>query len=377
MNEMLLLTPGPSPVPEKIRAALSQSMIHHRTGEFRTILGNLHKGLQEICATGNPVVVFAASGTGAMEASVSNFLSSGDKVITIAGGKFGQRWGEICRAFGLEVIEIDVEWGQAPQPEVLEDKLASNPEVKAVFTTLCETSTATAYDIEALAAKVKDKQAIFIVDAISGLGQDKLLADQWGVDVVVGGSQKGLMLPPGLAFLSVSEKAQKLNQEAKLPRYYFDLTPALKKHKTNDTPWTAAVSLVRAAEVAVEIIINEGLDNRYQRFAKLAKATRAAGEAIGLKVLSQRPSASATAFIVPDKIASSELVKQLRAKYKLAIAGGQAQLKDKIIRIAHMGAIDARDLIQGFSLLENVLVENSCQFTLGASLKKFQEVYYD
>jgi aspartate aminotransferase-like enzyme len=352
-------------------------MIHHRTGEFRTILGNLHKGLQEICATGNPVVVFAASGTGAMEASVSNFLSSGDKVITIAGGKFGQRWGEICRAFGLEVIEIDVEWGQAPQPEVLEDKLASNPEVKAVFTTLCETSTATAYDIEALAAKVKDKQAIFIVDAISGLGQDKLLADQWGVDVVVGGSQKGLMLPPGLAFLSVSEKAQKLNQEAKLPRYYFDLTPALKKHKTNDTPWTAAVSLVRAAEVAVEIIINEGLDNRYQRFAKLAKATRAAGEAIGLKVLSQRPSASATAFIVPDKIASSELVKQLRAKYKLAIAGGQAQLKDKIIRIAHMGAIDARDLIQGFSLLENVLVENSCQFTLGASLKKFQEVYYD
>ncbi len=376
MKRKNLMTPGPSPVPSFIREILAQEIIHHRTDEFRNILAKVHKGLQDLLLTKNPVVVLAASGTGAMEAAVSNLFSTGDKVITIAGGKFGQRWTEIAKSFSLDVIEMELNWGDPVSPRALEKLLNENKQVKAVFTTLCETSTATVYDIETITKIAKNAGAITIVDAISGLGQDRLLTDRWGVDVVVSGSQKGLMLPPGLSFISVGEKAKELIEKSSLPKYYFSLKKALDKHKTNDTPYTPAVTLIMALAAALTEINQEGIQKRWERFEKLAKATRAAGEALGLSILSGSPSASVTAIKVPENIKSSEIVKLLRNEYGLSIAGGQAQLKDKIIRIAHMGWINEQDLISCFSLLEVALKKMGHKFNSGSSLAQLEEVLY-
>jgi aspartate aminotransferase-like enzyme len=376
MKRKNLMTPGPSPVPSFLREALAKEIIHHRTNEFRNILANVHQGLQNILFTKNPVVVLSASGTGAMEAAVSNLFSKGDKVIAISGGKFGQRWAEIANNFSLDVIEMEINWGDAPDPKEVEKILSANEGVKAVLTTLCETSTATVYDIEKIAKIAKDAGAISVVDAISGLGQDRLLTDQWGVDVVVSGSQKGLMLPPGLSFLSISDKAKALLEKSDLPKYYFDLKKAINKFETNDTPYTPAVTLVVALAAALDAINKEGIKTRWENFEKLAKATQSAAKAIGLTLLSSRPSASATAIKMPENIKSSQVVKILRDKYGLSIAGGQAQLKDKIIRIAHMGWINAQDLIACFSLLEAVLKELGHQFKTGSSLVQLEEVIY-
>ncbi|MCF7887053.1 MAG: alanine--glyoxylate aminotransferase family protein [Candidatus Omnitrophica bacterium] len=376
MKRKNLMTPGPSPVPSFLREALAKEMIHHRTDEFRNILADVHQGLQNLLFTKNPVVVLSASGTGAMEAVVSNLFSKGDKVVAISGGKFGQRWTEIANNFSLDAIEFKINWGDAPEPKELEKVLNENQNVKAVLTTLCETSTATVYDIENIAKIAKSTGAISVVDAISGLGQDKLLTDQWKVDVVVSGSQKGLMLPPGLSFLSISDKAKALIEKSDLPKYYFDLKKAISKHETNDTPYTPAVTLVVALATALDAINKEGVKARWEKFEKLAKATRSAAEALGLTILSSRPSASATAIKMPENIKSSQVVKILRDKYGLSIAGGQAQLKDKIIRIAHMGWINAQDLIACFSLLEAVLKEVGHQFKTGSSLMRLEEVIY-
>ncbi|MCF7877042.1 MAG: alanine--glyoxylate aminotransferase family protein [Candidatus Omnitrophica bacterium] len=376
MKHKKLMTPGPSPVPSFLREVLAKEIIHHRTDEFRNILADAHQGLQSLLCTKNPVVILSASGTGAMEAAVSNLFSKGDKIIAISGGKFGQRWDEIANSFSLDVIEMKVEWGAAADCKKLEEIFNKNKGVKAVLTTLCETSTATVHDIENITKIAKKANAITVVDAISGLGQDKLLTDQWGVDIVVGGSQKGLMLPPGLSFVSVSDKAKSLMKESDLPKYYFDLKKALNKHKSNDTPYTPAVTIVAALAVALDALNKEGIEKRWEKFEKLAKATRAAAKALGLSILSSRPSASTTAIKLPDNIKSSQIVKILREKYGLAIAGGQAQLKDKIVRIAHMGWINAQDLISCFSLFEVALKEVGHQFKSGSSLVRLEEVIY-
>ncbi len=376
MKRKNLMTPGPSPVPAFLRESLAKEIIHHRTDEFRKILADVHQGLKSILLTDNPVVVFSASGTGAMEAAVSNLFSKGDKVIVISGGKFGQRWGEISNNYALDVIEMKINWGDTPDPEKLGEILEKNKGIIAVLTTLCETSTATVYDIENITKIAKKNKAITVVDAISGLGQDKLLTDQWGVDVVVGGSQKGLMLPPGLSFLSLNNTAQELIKKSDLPKYYFDLKKALAKHQANDTPYTPAVGLVVALAASLEAINKEGVEKRWGRFEKMAKAVKSAAEGLGLSLLSARPSASVTAIQVPPEIKSSQIVKLLRSKYGLSIAGGQAQLKDKIIRIAHMGWINEQDLISSFSLLEAVLKESGHKFKIGSSLQQIEEALY-
>jgi len=376
MNKRYLLTPGPSPVPSQIREALSKEIIHHRTDEFKDILQNVHNGLKDVFRTSNPVLIFSSSGTGAMEAAVSNLCSAGDKVITVSGGKFGKRWTEIARAYGLDVIELSVEWGSAPSGDEIANLLEKNRGVKAVFTTLCETSTATVYDIEAIAKAVKDTDAVFVVDAISGLGQDRFLTDDWGVDVAVSGSQKGFMLPPGLSFISISDKARDKLKNSSLPKYYYDLNKALKSYEKNDTPFTSSVSLIVGLKEAINLIMDEGLEERWERFKKMSLAVQEAAKGIGLKVLSRRPSASVTAILTPENIASSKLVGRLRKEYGLSIAGGQEHLKDKIIRIAHMGWIGIEDLIVGFSFLEKGLRSMGYDVKPGASLDKLQEVYY-
>ncbi len=369
-----LLTPGPTYIPSLIREVLAKEIIHHRTQEFRDILKEVHQNLKKIFCTENPVIIFTSSGTGAMEAAVSNFLSYKGKVIVINGGKFGQRWKEIAQSYKLEIVEYKFNWGEVPSLEVLDELLKKNKDVKAIFTTLCETSTGTVYDIKEIASLVKDKDILLVVDAISGLGQDELLTDEWGVDVVVGASQKGLMLPPGLSFISVSPKAERFMNSSDLPKYYFDLKKALKSYFNNDTPFTPSVSLIIALKIALEMMMKEGIKQRWKKFSFLASATRNAALSLGLTLFSKRPSNSVTAINVPSGIKAGDLVKLLRKKYKISIAQGQAEFKDRIFRIAHMGAIDRDDLTVCFSFLEKSLEELGYKnFEKGISSKIIQE----
>ncbi|MCM8774175.1 MAG: aminotransferase class V-fold PLP-dependent enzyme, partial [Candidatus Omnitrophica bacterium] len=269
-----------------------------------------------------------------------------------------------------------LEAGCAPLISEVKAILDKEKDIKGVLTTLCETSTATVYDIEGMGKILKDKNTLLIVDAISGLGQDKLLSDEWGVDVVVSASQKGLMLPPGLGFLSISEKAKDFLKNSKLPRYYFDLNKALKSYEKDDTPFTPSVSLIVGLEKALKLIKEEGLEKRWGKFARLSMATREAAKALGLEIFSKAPSSSVTAIVSPPNIKASELVKKLRKDWGLSIAAGQDELKDKIFRIAHMGWVNQDDLIVCFSLLEKALKDLGYSFKLGSSLQRFQEVFY-
>jgi aspartate aminotransferase-like enzyme len=244
MKRTYLMTPGPSPVPSFVREALAREIMHHRTDEFREILQAVHEGLKEVFCTKHPVLMFASSGTGAMESAVCSLFSKGDTVIAVCGGKFGERWAELGKVFGLNVVEMNVEWGVSPTSQDLKKMLDQHKDAKGVLTTLCETSTATVFDIEEIAKVTRGHDILLVVDAISGLGQDKLLPDEWGVDVVVSGSQKGFMLPPGLAFISLSPKAQSFMKTSDLPKYYFDLNSALQSYAKSDTTFTPAVSLI-------------------------------------------------------------------------------------------------------------------------------------
>lgn len=377
MKHKILMTPGPSPVPSFVRAALAAEIIHHRTEEFRAILGDVSGMLKEIFCTKNPVLTLASSGTGAMEAAVSNLFSPHDKVLGVYGGKFGERWVRLAQTFSLDVVVMDVTWGQAPAVKEIVKILDENKGIKAVLTTLCETSTATVYDIEAIAKLTRDRGILLVVDAISGLGQDVLRTDDWGVDVVVSASQKGMMLPPGLAFISLNEKAQAAVKNSRLPKYYFDLNKALKDYPKNDTPFTPAVSLIIALRESLAAIIKEGVENRWSKFEKMAYAAQEAGRALGLAIFSRRPSASVTALIAPASIKSSDIVKKLRKEHGVSIAAGQDEIKDKIFRIAHMGAITEEDLKICFSLLEKVLAELGYNFKEGAALSRLKEVFHE
>ncbi|MBP7088013.1 MAG: alanine--glyoxylate aminotransferase family protein [Candidatus Omnitrophica bacterium] len=377
MKRKFLMTPGPSPVPSFVRESLSREIMHHRTSEFQEILKDVHNGLKKIFCTENPVLILASSGTGAMEAAVANLFSRGNKVISTCGGKFGERWTNIAKSFSLEVIEMNTQWGTSPSLKELNAILEKDNNIKGVLTTLCETSTATVFDIKEIAKVTKQKGVLLLVDAISGLGQDKLLSDEWGVDVVVSSSQKGLMLPPGLSFISLNNKAQEALKNSDLPKFYFDLKKALKSYGENDTPFTPAVSLVVALKDAVDAINAEGLNTRWSKFEKMAYAAQEGLRALGLEIYSKSPSASVTAAFSPQGVKASDLVKKLRKDYGLSIAAGQGDIKDKIFRIAHMGWINEQDLIMCFSLLEKAFKDLGYKFKVGASLSRLEEVFYD
>jgi len=375
MKKYRLMSPGPTPVPEKVLLEMADTIIHHRTPEFQSILKDVNVKLKAVMRTDNPVVIFASSGTGAMEASVINLLSKGDKALCINGGKFGERFGEICRAYGVETITYDVVWGESANPEHVKELLDKNPDVKAVYSTLCETSTGVRNDIESIAKIVSATEAVLVVDAISGLAADEFLPDAWGVDVVVSGSQKGLMLPPGLAFLSVSEKAEKLIEKSDLPKYYFDLNVALKSHKKDDTPWTPGVSLIKGLNKILDMLLAEGVDNVIERHAILASATREAIKAMGLELFTGNPSNAVTSVKVPEGVNGPDLVKKMRDEQNITIAGGQASLKGKIFRIAHLGYMDKYDTISAIAGLEIVLKQLGFNVEPGKGVGKIEEMF--
>jgi len=377
MKKNYLLTPGPTPLPPEICEALARPIIHHRTPQFQAVLKEAHEGLKYIFQTRNEVFILASSGTGGMESAVSNFFSPGDTVITVEAGKFGERWTEICQAYGINCEVIKVEWGQAVNPQDIETKLKSaGGRIKGVFTTLCETSTGAAADIRAIGGVVKTTEAILIVDAISGLGAIDLRSDEWNCDLVVSGSQKGLMLPPGLGFISVSQKAWKLAENSKCPKYYFDLRAAKKAYASTDTTWTPAIGLIIALNEAIKMMKFEGLEKIFSWHHKMAEAVRAAVKSLGLELFAPGASSEVvTAVKVPAGIDGEKLVKTMRDTYGVTIAGGQAEMKGRIFRFAHMGYIGEFDIITGISCLEKVLFQMGYKFELGAGVAAAEKVF--
>jgi len=376
MRKNYLLTPGPTPLPTEVLQAMALPIIHHRTPQFQAVLKQVTEGLKYVFQTANDVFILASSGTGGMEAAVVNLLSAGDTAITIEGGKFGERWTEICKAYGINTEVVKVEWGKAVDAGEIAGRLKANPKIKAVFATLCETSTGVVNDMAALGSVVKATGAVLVVDAISGLGAIDLKTDAWACDVVVSGSQKGLMLPPGLGFISVSQKAWGLINSSKSPKYYFDLKTAKKALDKTDTPFTPAITLVIALNEALKMMKSDGLENIFARHKKMADAVRSGVKALGMTLFSPTASSDVvTAANVPAGIDGEKLVKTMRDTYGVTIAGGQAELKGKVIRIAHMGFIEELDIIAGISCLEKVLAQMGHKFTLGSGVKAAEEVF--
>ncbi len=353
----ILLTPGPTPVPPEVLRVMAEPIFHHRTPRYRELFREVSSALKTVFRTTQNVYTFTGSGTLAMEASVVNFLSPGDKVITLEAGKFGERWGEITKRYQLNTIQIKVPYGETISPNAVEKVLKLHPDVKAVYGTLCETSTGVLLDIEAIAKLVAKTQAIFVVDAISGLAADRLEMDGWNVDIVVSGSQKGLMIPPGLAFLAASQKAWALNKNAKLPRYYVDLTQCEKSLKDWDTPFTPAITLVLALREALLRIKKEGIEKIWSQTAKLAAETREAVKQLSLELFSKRPANTLTAVKVPAGIDGEKLISIMRDEKGVTMAGGQGEMKGKIFRVSHMGFISESDIRIGISVLKETLEE--------------------
>ena len=357
MKPDILLTPGPTPLPPQVREALGRPIIHHRTSQYRALFKRSLEGMQTVLQTSKPVLCFTSSGTGAMEAAVVNLLSPGDEAIVVLGGKFAERWQTLCKAYGIAAVTVPVAYGDAVDPKAVAAALSAHPKAKAVFSTLCETSTGVVNDIQALAALTRASQAVLVVDAISGLLADECRTDAWGVDVVVTGSQKGLMLPPGLAFMSLNERAWALAEQAKTPRFYTDLRLYKKALADDDTPFTSAVSIVVALEEALKLILRTGVPQMIQRCALMAQAARAGAEALGLSLFSKRPSNGVTAVNVPPGVDGKQLTKIMYDRSHVMVAGGQGDMAGKIFRFAHMGYIAPDDVVAGLAALEQALTE--------------------
>lgn len=376
MKKKYLLTPGPTPLPPEVMSALAKPIIHHRTVEYSALFVEANEGLKSLFQTTEDVFTFASSGTGAMEASVVNLFSPKDKVIAVEAGKFGERWLELCNVYGLDVVPVHVPWGKAVEPSLIEKLLNENPDAKAVFVTLCETSTGVKTDIKAIAEITGKTNAVIVVDAVSGLGAMELKIDEWGVDVVVAGSQKGMMLPPGLAFISLSKKAQKMLETSTLPKYYLSLKAYKKALDKSSTPYTPAISLTVALREALKLIQDEGLENVLKRHALLAEATREAVKALGLELFASSPAEAVTSVKLPDGMDGVKLYKIMKDEIGVQVAGGQAHLKGKILRIAHLGYMDASDVILCISALETALIKIGYQVKAGEGIKVAQKILY-
>ncbi|MGI6595758.1 MAG: alanine--glyoxylate aminotransferase family protein [Elusimicrobia bacterium] len=358
MLKKRLFTPGPTSVPEEILLEMAAPIMHHRTDEFISVAKEVFENLRYIFQTKNDVFVIASSGTGAMETSITSFLSKGDKVLVISGGKFGERFKEISLAYQLDVISVDLKWGEKLNPDTIKELLEKNPDIKAVFGTLCETSTGTHFDIQTIGEIVSGyEDTIFVVDAISSLGAVPCLTDDWKIDVVITGSQKAFMLPPGLAFMSVSDKAWKKTETSNLPKYYFNLKKYKKTLAKNDFPFTIPVSLVIGLKKSLNIIKTAGIEKIWEEHRIRAEATKQAMVAAGLKLFSEAPSNAVTAVLLPENVEGDKLIKLLRTKYGISLAGGQDHMKGKIIRISHLGWQDEFDVLTAINAIGVGLTE--------------------
>jgi aspartate aminotransferase-like enzyme len=372
-----LFTPGPTPLLMEAQARALTATLHHRTEAFRQIMRETLENLKYYFNTKNDVLIFSSSGTGAMEGSVSNLLSPGDRVLVGTAGKFGERWLELAKVYGIEAVKVEAPYGQPVSVEEIKTQLETNGPFRAVYVQATETSTAVSHDVKALGTLVSQyAETCLVVDAITGLGTTELHPDEWGLDIVVGGSQKALMIPPGLAFASVSEKAWKMIEKSKLPRYYFDYAKERKNLAKAESSYTPATTLVVSLHAALNYIRSIGLDGLIANAAMLAEATRAAADALGLKLFAKSSPANAvTAICPPEGIDSGAIVKELRTRFGAVVANGQGTMKGKIFRLAHLGYFDVADVFAIVAALEIVLQKIGHKVELGSGVRAAQEVY--
>ncbi len=376
IKKQRLLTPGPTPLYPPALHAMMASDIHHRTEDFRKAYRSCLSDLKEVMGTRNDVLMFCASGTGAMDASVSNLFSRGDKAIVCSAGKFGERWAEIAKAYGLDANVLTVPYGQTVQPAAIAEALAKEPATKGVFLQASETSTGAVHDVQAIAALVAKTEAILVVDAITGLGTMPLDIDGWGLDVVIGGSQKAFMIPPGLAFVSISPKAWKFAETSNLPHYYFNFKKEKKSGDAGESSWTPSTALILAMAEALKYVRQVGMAQLVENAQMLAAAARAAMQALGLELFSAAsPGSSVTAVKAPAGLDSGVIVKEFRSRFGAIIANGQGSMKGQIFRIAHLGYFDFADLFAVVAGLEIILNANGYPVQYGSGVAAVQEYY--
>lgn len=375
MIKNYLLAPGPTPVPPRAALAMATPIIHHRTPQFSAIFADAKAALKELFQTSQDVLMLAASGTGAMESAITNLFSPSDQVLTINGGKFGERWTKLAAKFGLSPVEYKIEWGQAASPDKVVELLDQNPGIRAVLVQACDTSTTVVHPIEKLAEITRKRDVLLIVDGITGVGVVDIPMDKWGIDVLITGSQKAVMLPPGLALIALSERAWERAKASKIPRFYFDLAKERENVAKNTTAWTPAISLIIGLREVLMMMKEETFPKLFARHARMAEATRAAAKALGLKLVApDAPSAGMTGVYVPEGVDGGKLVAYLRDKMGVTFAGGQDQLKGKIVRIAHMGYMGAFDVVTAIAALEMAMLHFGHPVKLGTGVGAAQQV---
>lgn len=372
-----LLTPGPTPLYPPAARAMAAADVHHRTGEFIEIYRGVIDGLRYFMGTENGIALFAASGSGAMEAAVSNLFSPGDKVIVCSAGKFGERWARIARAFGLDTVVIEKPYGESVKPEQAAQALAANADAQGVLIQATESSTGISHDLEAIGKIVAETDAVLVADAITGLGTSVLKIDDWGLDAVIGGSQKAVMIPPGLAYCSVSEKALRRAAAASNPYFYFDLRRHIEAGLEGDSPWTPATSLILGLAEVLAFVREIGRERLIENAQLLARATREAAQALGLELFARDaiPAGAVTAIRAPQGIDSGEIVKRYKQDFEAVIANGQGSMKGRIFRYAHLGYFDFHDLFAAVAELELILCDLGLPVEFGAGVRAAQAVY--
>lgn len=372
----LLMTPGPTSVPEEARLIMAKEMIHHRTKEFSSVMKELSENLKYLFKTENPVITLSSSGTGAMEAAVVNLFSKEEKVLIVNTGNFGKRFVDLAKTYGLNPIELTYKWGESAKLEDIKEKLESNSDIKGIFITHHETSTGVVNDIKGLGEYLKGKNILFVVDSISGLTANEFKTDEWGVDCAVSGSQKGFMAPPGIAFAALSKKAIEALKKSDIPKFYFSFEKALKSYDEGQTPFTPALTTILSANEACKMLKKEGIDNIINRHRIMKEATCEGVKALNLEFFIKDENArgnTVTTIVSPKEIESGKIKKLMAEKYGITIAAGQGEYKGKIFRIGHLGAVDALDIVTTFSALELALSELNYEFTPGIGVKAVQE----
>jgi aspartate aminotransferase-like enzyme len=375
IRKQRLLTPGPTPLLPAALHAMMGSDIHHRTEDFRNLYKQVLSDLSYVLGTTNDVLVLVASGSGGLEAATQNFFSPGDETLVCCAGKFGERWVEIMKAWGMKATVLKAAYGDAVPASAVEEALANNPNIKGVFVQASETSTGTMHDVKAMGLAVKKTNAIFVVDAITGLGTMPLDIEGWGLDIVVGGSQKAFMIPPGLAFVAISPKAWALAETSTAPRFYFDLKKEKKNAVNGESAWTPNTALLLALAEALKYIKTLGMDKLIENAQMLAQATRAAMQALGLELFSSQPGASVTAVRPPAGMDSGVIIKEFRTRFNAIITNGQGSMKGQIFRLAHLGYFDFHDLFAIVAELEIILASKGYPVKFGTGVAAVQEVY--
>jgi len=371
-----LLTPGPTEVPPEVLLEIAKPVIHHRTPEFSAELDRARQALKPLFGTREEVLILNSSGTGAMEAAVCNLLAPGEEAIFVNGGKFGERWGKILNAYGIVAHEIKVEWGHPVEPEMVEQFLARYPRSQAVFVQASETSTTAVHPVETIAEITRRRDVLLVVDGITSVGVFEQKMDEWGVDALVTGSQKALMLPPGLGFIALSERAWRKAAQISTPKFYFDLKRELKAQRDeHTTAYTPAVSLIRGLNKSLELIHRETLPAVFGRHRLMAEAVRAGARALGLELLAARaPAPGVTGILAPQGIDGTKVVRMMRDEMGVSVQGGQDHMKGKLIRIGHMGYVSPFEMLVAISALEIVLSRLGYRFPSGVGVAAVQNV---